>query len=56
MDEKLKQIHEMLITMHIEEHLQAVLHIKKLTAERVDKLDEMANSSKKAFSEIFNSK
>ena len=53
MDEKVKQIYEILTTSSIEDHLQIVFQVKKFTAERVDKLDEMAANSKKAFSEIF---
>ncbi len=53
MDEKIKQIYEILSTSSIEDHLQILFTAKKFTAERVTRLDEISNQAKKAYSEIF---
>lgn len=53
MDEKIKAIYEILTTSTIEDHLQILFQIKKFTAERVDKISELAEHSKKAYSEIY---
>ena len=53
MNEKIKQIYEILSTSSIDDHLQILFTVKKFTAERVTRLDEISNQAKKAYSEIF---